>query len=85
MAEGPSDQSQADHRLVGWKLTAARSGWLAFFVLAVLTVLVALPARWDQLANTARDETDLNRLTSELLRAVEETLQPERVSVWMKE
>ena len=33
----------------------------------------------------ARDETDLERLTGELMRVVQETLQPERVSVWLKE
>ena len=35
-------------------------------------------------ALTARDETDLERLTAELARVVQETLQPERVSVWLK-
>jgi hypothetical protein len=34
---------------------------------------------------TARDETDLDSLTAELARVVQETLQPERVSVWLKE
>ena len=32
----------------------------------------------------ARDETDLVRLTGELARVVQETLQPEGVSVWLK-
>jgi hypothetical protein len=36
-------------------------------------------------AYTARDETDLDNLTAELLRVVEETLQPERVSLWLRE
>ena len=36
-------------------------------------------------ALTARDETDLDALTGELTRVVQETLQPERVSVWLKE
>ena len=33
---------------------------------------------------TARDETDLDSLQEELLRVVDETMQPERTSVWMK-
>ncbi|MFZ1264949.1 MAG: hypothetical protein WA089_01800 [Anaerolineae bacterium] len=36
-----------------------------------------------QFAQTARDETDLDALTGELTRVVQETLQPERVSVWL--
>jgi len=35
-------------------------------------------------AVTARDETDLDALTAELVRVVQETMQPERVSVWLK-
>ena len=38
-----------------------------------------------QFAQTARDETDLDALTGELARVVQETLQPERVSVWLRE
>ena len=34
-----------------------------------------------QFALTARDETDLDALTAELVRVVDETLQPEHVSV----
>ena len=33
----------------------------------------------------ARDETDLDALTGELARVVQETMQPERVSVWLKD
>jgi hypothetical protein len=36
-----------------------------------------------QFAQTARDETDLDALTGELVRVVQETLQPEQVSVWL--
>ena len=36
-------------------------------------------------AITARDETDLDALTAELVRVVQETMQPERVNVWLKE
>jgi hypothetical protein len=36
-------------------------------------------------ALTARDETDLDALTKELARVVQETLQPERVSVWLSQ
>jgi hypothetical protein len=32
---------------------------------------------------TARDETDLDRLTAELARVIQETMQPESVSVWL--
>jgi hypothetical protein len=34
---------------------------------------------------TARDETDLDALTAELARVVQETMQPEGVGVWLKE
>jgi hypothetical protein len=36
-------------------------------------------------ALAARDETNLDSLTGELLRVVEETMQPEHVSLWLKE
>ena len=36
-----------------------------------------------QFAVTARDETDLVALTVELVRVVDETLQPEHVSIWL--
>jgi hypothetical protein len=35
-------------------------------------------------ARTARDETDIERLTAELNSVVEQTLQPEHTAVWMK-
>ena len=34
---------------------------------------------------TARDETDLEQLTGELLRVVDETMQPEFVGLWLRE
>jgi hypothetical protein len=34
-------------------------------------------------AATARDETDLDRLTAELARVIQETMEPESVSVWL--
>jgi hypothetical protein len=37
-----------------------------------------------QFAQTARDETNLDALTGELARLVQETLQPEQVSVWLR-
>ena len=37
-----------------------------------------------QFALTARDETDLDALTGQLARVVQETLQPEHVSVWLR-
>lgn len=37
-----------------------------------------------QFAQTARDETDLDALTAELLRVVQETMQPDRLLIWMK-
>ena len=37
-----------------------------------------------QFAQTARDETDLDALLAELMRVVNETLQPEHVSVWLR-
>jgi hypothetical protein len=35
-------------------------------------------------AKTAREATDLEALSAELLRVVQETMQPERVSLWLK-
>ncbi len=35
-------------------------------------------------AQTARDETDLDALQAELLRAVQDAMQPERISVWVQ-
>ncbi len=37
-----------------------------------------------QFAQTARDETDLDALTTELVRVVQETMQPEQVSIWLR-
>ena len=37
-----------------------------------------------QFAVTARDETDMNALTAELARVVQETMAPNRVSVWLR-
>jgi hypothetical protein len=34
---------------------------------------------------TARDETDLDALTAEMLRVVDETVQPEFVGLWLKD
>src|SRR5215212_1042276 len=36
-------------------------------------------------ATTARDETDLERLTAEMLRVVDETMQPEFAGLWLKD
>ncbi len=36
-----------------------------------------------QFAATVRDETDLDALTAELVRVIQETMQPESVSVWL--
>ncbi|MCB0251515.1 MAG: hypothetical protein KDI07_23295, partial [Anaerolineae bacterium] len=38
-----------------------------------------------QFAVVARDETDLDALTAELLRVVQETMQPEHVSIWLRQ
>ena len=36
-------------------------------------------------AATARDETDLDALTAELLRVIQETMEPESVTIWLKD
>jgi hypothetical protein len=36
-------------------------------------------------AATARDETDLDRLTAELLQVIQETMEPEHISIWLRE
>jgi hypothetical protein len=36
-------------------------------------------------SRTARDEVELDQLSSELLRVVEETMQPERAFLWLRE
>lgn len=41
--------SQGDSRLSGWKLAAARAGWLLFFAASVVALLAALPLRWSEL------------------------------------
>lgn len=33
---------------------------------------------------TVRDETDLDALTAELVRVIQETMQPEQASVWLR-
>ena len=37
-----------------------------------------------QFAQIARDETDLDAMTAELVRVVDETLRPERVSIYLR-
>jgi len=38
-----------------------------------------------QFAATARDETDMQALTAELAHVVQETMQPEKMSIWLKQ
>jgi hypothetical protein len=38
----------------------------------------------ERFAATVRDETDLDALTAELVRVIQETMQPEHVSVWLR-
>ena len=37
-----------------------------------------------QSAATARDETDLDALTADLLRVIQETMQPASLSIWLR-
>jgi hypothetical protein len=37
-----------------------------------------------QFAQTARDETDMEALQAELLRVIQETMQPEKIGLWIK-
>jgi hypothetical protein len=39
----------------------------------------------EQFGLTARDETEMERLTAELVSVVQETMQPEAVSIWLKQ
>jgi hypothetical protein len=39
----------------------------------------------DEFAITCRNETDINRLVTRLAEGIDETLQPEKVSVWIKD
>lgn len=39
----------------------------------------------DEFAATCRNETDINRLVTRLAEGIDETLQPEKVSVWIKD
>ncbi len=39
----------------------------------------------EQFAQSARDETDKNALTAELLQVVQKTMQPENMSIWLKQ
>lgn len=38
----------------------------------------------EQFAHTARDETDLEQLTAELMHVIQETMQPAHVSIWLR-
>lgn len=38
----------------------------------------------EKFAETVRDETDIDKLTAELVNVVQETMQPKSVSVWLK-
>lgn len=39
----------------------------------------------EDFASTARDETDLDTLTAELLRVIQETMQPSQLSIWLRD
>ena len=39
----------------------------------------------DEFSYVWQNETDLDRLTAELVRVIQETMQPEHVSVWLRE
>ena len=49
MTSSTVSNAHSETHLRGWKLAAARTGWLVFFAAAVVTLLVALPQRWSEL------------------------------------
>ena len=51
---------------------------------ALLSQEVRCAAGVGPLRHTARDETDMNALTGELVRVVQEAMEPETVSIWLK-
>ena len=52
---------------------------------AVFTARNTMPNKpWRSFAATARDEVDMDKLTAALLGVVEETMQPEKASLWLK-
>lgn len=69
-------------------MIANRRTILVWFLAAVAVACIAgclWLLRWGQSHGAARDETDLDTLLAELVRVIEETMQPETVSVWLKE
>jgi hypothetical protein len=57
----------------------------AFIWLAMLTPALIAAKVLAAFGATARDETNLAQLTAEMLRVVDETMQPEFVGLWLKE
>ena len=60
---------------------------LVWFLAAVAVACIAgclWLLRWGQSHGAARDETDLDALLAELVRVIQETMEPEQVSVWLR-
>lgn len=49
-----------------------------------ITLLRLCRKALQKFSETVRDETDLDKLTGELVNVVQETMQPKSVSVWLK-